>query len=510
MINRMRYLLICAAVMSVLSISSSKDVYAQRTLTLSETLGIALTESFTIELQQIQYDRQRYYLELSKANLKTRMDLNFTMPQYSRGITAIETGDATVYRNDLSFRSSGSFRVTQPISFSNGTLSVNASFTTLNQERDTPTGLKETNRWTDDFRLTYQQPLFQPNQLKNDLEANERNFTIAEKAFEETENNIWYEVQRRFYNLYRAKRRLEIQEDNYANIEKNYQVSVNKYQAGILARVDKMQWEVDLAEAELNLIAQQLIYKRQKDDFKRYIGMDMEIDFDPDADIEVTPIVIEEAKALVESFKNSVSLLSAEYNIINSRNSLEETKARDRIQINLTLSYGLNEQDDFGKFWKGEWGWTNNLLTDFSQTNSASINLTVPIWDSGRRKNRIASQESQILQTERSLEDDRLNLRQQILTIFDEIDNAAQRIATSTGSVGVAEEQYQISQQRFEIGDITSDQLFNSNERLTNAKEGALNAQIDYLLALANLYRQTFWDFEHSRPLNETVQTFKR
>ena len=438
------------------------------------------------------------------------MVLEFTLPPYSRGIPAIETGGATVYRNDQSFRSSGSFRVTQPILFSNGTLSINTSFTTLNQERDTPTGLKETNRWTDDIRLTYRQPLFQPNQLRNDLEANERNFTIAERAFEETENNIWYEVQRRVYNLYRAKRRLEIQEDNYANIEKNYQVSVNKYQAGILARVDKMQWEVDLAEAELNLIAQQLIYKRQKDDFKRYIGMDMEIDFDPVANIEVTPIIIDEAKAQAEAFANSVSLLSSEYNIINSRNNLEETKAQDRIRINLTLSYGLNEQDDFGKIWEGDWGWTNKLFRDFSQTNSASIDLTVPIWDSGRRKNRIGSQESQILQTERSLVNDRLNLRQQILTIFDEIDNASQRITTSTGSVGVAEEQYQISQQRFEIGDITSDQLFISNTRLTNAKEGALNSQIDYLLAIANLYRQTFWDFEHNRPLNETVQTFKR
>ena len=513
-----RQVLSALTVVLALIIVSSPNAAAQRTLTLAEAMGIGLTQSITIELEQIRYDQQRFGLELVKSNLKTRMDLRFTLPEFSKGITSIETGDATVFRDDKSFRSSGSLTITQPLLFSNGTLSLRSSYSTLNLERETgitqnnPTGIIETNRWTDDFRLTYNQPLFRPNTLRNELESTERSFTIAEKRFEETENTIWFQVQQQFYSLYRSKRRLEIQEQNYQNINQNYQVSVNKFQAGILAAVDKMQWQVDLANAELDLISQELQYTRQKDQFKRYIGMDMDEDFEPVANIEVTPIDFDKSKALEEAMVNSVNLLNSEYGILDQKNNLEETKAQDRIQIDLTLSYGLNEQDDFGRLLNGSWNWnwTNGLLKDFSQTNSATINLNIPIFDSGRRKNRIAGSEIGILQTVRSLDNSRLDLQQQIQTIFDEIDNARKRINTSSGSVTVAEEQYSISQQRFEIGDITSDQLFTSNTRLTNAKEGALNAQIDYLLATADLYRQTFWDFENNRPLNETVQTLKR
>jgi len=215
-------------------IVSSSIVLAQRTMTLAEAMGIGLTQSITIELEQIRYDQQRFGLELARSNLKTRMDLSFRMPQFTKGITPIETGDATVFRDDQSFRSSGSMTITQPLLFSNGTLLLSTSFSTLNQERETgitqnnPSGIIETNRWTDDVRLTYRQPLFQPNSLKNTLESTERSFTIAEKRFEETENTIWFQVQQQFYSLFRAKRQLEIQDQNYQNINQNYLVSVNK------------------------------------------------------------------------------------------------------------------------------------------------------------------------------------------------------------------------------------------------------------------------------------------
>ena len=511
-----RQVLSALTVVLALIIVSSPNAVAQRTLTLAEAMGIALTQSNTIIDQQSSYDQQRYTLEMTKSNLKTRMDLSFTLPQFDKSISTFDDGNVTVYRDNKSLKSSGSLRITQPVLFTAGTFVLSTTYSTLNEEREVdvspkyPGGISATNRWTDRVTLSYSQPLFQPNRLRNTLEANERNFTVAERRFEETENNIWFIVQQQFYSLLRAKRQLEIREDNYNNIDQNYQVSLNKYQAGILAEVDKMQWEVDRDNAELDLIGQQLSYKRSKDSFKRYIGMDLAEDFEPVADIEVKAIDIDEAKAMEDALKNNVDLLNSEYGIINSKNSFEETKADDRIQINLNFSLGLNGQDDFSNIWENDWAWKSKLFNEFSQSNTATISLEVPIFDSGRRKNRIAREEIGIKRSERNLENDRLNLRQNIQTIFDEIDNARQRISTSSGSVAIAEDQYSISQQRFEIGDITSDQLFTANTRLTNAREGALNSQIDYLLAIANLYRQTFWDFENNRPLNETVQTFKR
>ena len=65
----------------------------------------------------------------------------------------------------------------------------------------------------------------------------------------------------------------------------------------------------------------------------------------------------------------------------------------------------------------------------------------------------------------------------------------------------VAQRVFDISLQRFNNGDITSQELALDRNRLTQAKFSFLNAYIDYKLALADLKRKTMWDFEMNQSL---------
>jgi len=111
-------------------------------------------------------------------------------------------------------------------------------------------------------------------------------------------------------------------------------------------------------------------------------------------------------------------------------------------------------------------------------------------------------------QSERNIINSEDQLRVDIQNYLDAVQNARDRISILGDQIRIAELEYDINKQKFDLGEINNDQLTNSNNRLTQAKEDVLGAQISYLLALATLYYNTFWDFEHNYPLNETVRKF--
>ncbi|NTV03412.1 TolC family protein, partial [bacterium] len=75
------------------------------------------------------------------------------------------------------------------------------------------------------------------------------------------------------------------------------------------------------------------------------------------------------------------------------------------------------------------------------------------------------------------------------------------RLDVLARSVEVATRGLDISRQRFDNGDITSQELALDRSRLTQASLAYLDAFIQYQLAGADLRRQTLWDFEAGRSL---------
>ncbi|KPK95367.1 hypothetical protein AMJ80_05120, partial [bacterium SM23_31] len=258
-----------------------------------------------------------------------------------------------------------------------------------------------------------------------------------------------------------------------------------------------------------------LSYKRLKDDFKRTIGLPLDQQIDVVGEIDVKFIEIDEQQAFDEAFARSISLDNAHNSIVVQEHNIAVQQSADKINASLSLSYGLNENDQFGEFWSSNFynqggdysyeNWSNNLFKDFNRSNSVSISINIPVWDSGRRKIRLQTSDLQLEQSKRNITIQEEQLQIQIQNSLDAVRNARDRITLNATSIKTAELEYEINYQKFTLGEISSDQLTNSNNRLTTANQNVLSAQIDYLTTLASLYNQTFWDFENNCPLNETV-----
>jgi outer membrane protein TolC len=95
---------------------------------------------------------------------------------------------------------------------------------------------------------------------------------------------------------------------------------------------------------------------------------------------------------------------------------------------------------------------------------------------------------------------DQENLRRdivrQVQSALASFEGAKRRLQVLGKSQDIALRSYDISRQRFETGDITSQALADNRDRLVQAKRSYLGAFVNYQLAGADLRRLTLFDFE--------------
>ena len=143
--------------------------------------------------------------------------------------------------------------------------------------------------------------------------------------------------------------------------------------------------------------------------------------------------------------------------------------------------------------------WDN--LRDRPENYGVQFVLTLPLWDSGMNRAQVASARMSLEQSEMSAEHLQSQVRQQIRATIDRLEEARNRLDALKKSEELAQRNYEISLSRFDSGDITGQELANDRDRLTGARQAYLSAYIQYQLAVADLKRQTLYDFEQDLSL---------
>jgi len=147
-----------------------------------------------------------------------------------------------------------------------------------------------------------------------------------------------------------------------------------------------------------------------------------------------------------------------------------------------------------------------NVVKDFNESNSVILNIEVPIWDWGSHEAKVERELANLKREKLDIDNTRRQLIQEIKDVVSQFKESKRRLKILEKNVELAQKSYDISLERFNNGDITSEELALAQNRLSNAKLTQLNAQIDYLNSIANLKKSTYWDFEKNEPVVKTVE----
>jgi outer membrane protein TolC len=497
------------AAIAVLSIMVTAGAAAQEavTLTLEDAIQLALEESFEARTERLTLLQAEQNLIAARGRFRTNMDLVLNSPDFSESVQAIRLPDEVpIYNTVGTLRWQSYLALNQPLP-TNGNISLRSVLyqvqeSVFGDELDNP---EKDKRFYSSFRLQLNQPLFIPNQLKLRLERADLNHEMAQREYTRTQLDIIYRVTEAFYGLYKAERSLEIANQDMEQQQELYDLARKKFDAGLIPEVEALQMEVDLSQKRNNLLLAEGGLARTADRFNMTVGLPLERQIQVRTDLEVKFVAVDETRAVEHGMRHRAEVRQTEIDQRLAAITMEETDARSTVRADISAYYDLSGiSDPFLDFDTGTNQLLRSSLDDIKQrphNRGIQLTVTVPLWDSGVNRAEVNAARAILSRRELSIEESRREVAQQIRSAITRMRESEARLEALKQSEEVAGKGYDISLARFDNGDITSADLALDRDRLTMARQNYLDAYIEYQLALADLKRQTLYDWEHDRSL---------
>lgn len=461
----------------------------QTILTLEKAMEIAVANSPSIQSTLLNLERTTESLNAQRAGLKSKFALSLNPMDYSNS-RRFDNRTSSWFTNKL-INSSGTFRVDQPILATDGKISLVNTFGWQSNTSDASGKPIVNEAFSNNLYLSLSQPLFTYNRTKVALKTLELNNENAQLNYAMQRLALEKTVSQLFYNVYMAQMSLSIRQDENNNTQKSYEIIKNKVDAGLAAREQMFQAEVNLETSKSSLASSRVSLESAKDQFKQYIGMDIFEEISVMTDVAVTPIDIDGKKALDHGLSSRMELRQRQISIETSQFDLIAVKAQNEFRGDLSLSVGLAGDDPNLK----------NIYDKPTQSPHYGITFTVPIFDWGQRAAQIRAQEAVIKTQKLNYSNQDVQIKVDIRQVVRNLSNLKDQISIALQNQKNSQLTYDINLERFKNGDLTSMDLNLYQVQLSNNKMAYAQSLINYKLELLNLKIQSLYDFTTNQPV---------
>jgi outer membrane protein len=466
----------------ILLFISNSLVFSQDGMTLDQALNIAELNSPSMKKTRLNLVRSQENLNAQNAALKSNFALTLNPISYTQNREFNEL--ISDWNSRTTTESYGNFTISQPIALTDARLSLSNRFGYYDSYSEysgtTTTG------FSNNLSLSFDQPIFTYNrtkmalkELQLALENSQLNYAIQLLALEK-------QVSQAFYYVYQQQKSLDIANLAYQNMQKSYEVSRNKVDAGISPREEMFQAELNLATTKSDFENKQVSLENAKDDFKILIGMSLYEDIVVIPNIAVDTVSVDISFAIDQGLLNRMELRQRQITIETSQFDLIQTKALNEFKGNLGLSFGLfGDNSNVAEVYANP---TNN--------ESVALSLTIPLWDWGERKARIKATEASIESDNISFEEEKNDIILGVRKVCRNLLNLQNQIEIAEKSVTNAQLTYDLNLEKYKNGDLTGMDLNIYQNQLSEKQLTYTNSLISYKLELLNLKIQTLYDFE--------------
>ncbi len=327
----------------------------------------------------------------------------------------------------------------------------------------------DTNTWTNQLTMPIDIAGFWSKNKKGaeaGVEASRNTRTAAE-------NDLRQVVRKAFLQALRTKNLVTVASQGQANIQAQVDAADKKFRAGAIAKIDLERLKAQKASADSDVLNAQNNHLVAKQVLNLQLARPIETEFDV-ADVSVPGkpgVGLEKLVNLGQQTRPET------YSLVNTVKALDAAKTVAGQGLLPSLNLAIQNQqalDPVG-------------LNPVRETNTTSLALSVPIYDSGVARAKKAQTEEQIYQTSQQLAQVRLGISQEVRTALTTMENALARKAASTEQVRLATEVARIARVRRDAGEGTVLEIIDSETTLVNARNALINAEFDFYAAHADL-----------------------
>ncbi|MDR0428094.1 MAG: TolC family protein [Dysgonamonadaceae bacterium] len=487
----MKKLLFSFAILITSVNAFSQEVYH---LTLEQSIEIAKEKSYSMLLLAQEMKIAEQNLKATTSRLKTHISLNLTLPNYQE--TVRERSDTSgVFYSVKQLAYEGRLSMNQPLPM-DGNIYLRTDLSTYKDYDD----MFRSSRLN--TRIGFEQPLnilYGYSKIRSDLKNARLEYERSGKSYQRAELELTYNVSNSYYRLLSNQKQTEIALSNLQRQAEAYEISKNKYEAGLIREVDALQMEVDLAEAQSGYDMAILNQNSSINSFKELIGINLDDSVILSSNLDYKIIQVDPEEAVMKAMQNRTELRERDIDIELNKMSIKQQKMQGLPQGSIDAYYeqtGTNfSREDFN---------ISNSLKDsydnfWARRPSFGVGFTVsiPLLDFGENRARVRVVEARLKYNEYRKEETQRNIETAVRNLAASISSNLKRLQLLEKNVAVAEKSFDITLQRYSDGDIDSQSLALERNRLNNAYISHLNAYINYQLSIAELMKETLYDFKN-------------
>lgn len=309
------------------------------------------------------------------------------------------------------------------------------------------------------------------------LSRSQNNYEAVKLAIEQKKQEVVFQTINLYYAIVESEQLLKVREEDVKQQQKNLETIEERNRLGSVTKADVYQQQVQLGNAELQLIQQKNVLETSKSNLLFYLGLDVLENYQYSDNFSEREIKILDTDINTDYDRLSELVKQA---LNNRRDYLAQKLTLDAYYDNLTIARSGHLPSLTGRL---GYGTDANVPQDLFKNHlfSAGLTLSIPLFSGFSTHNLIQSAEVDVMNYELQVRDSERMIKQEIQKSFLDLEAAKKGLLVTQKNVSAAEENLKIEQEKYNLGAGKLLDVLIANTSYQNAKTNYINSQFNYI-----------------------------
>ena len=307
---------------------------------------------------------------------------------------------------------------------------------------------------------------------KYNVEQLKKTYNLTELQARETIENTYLQLFTTYFQIARLTENTNNLKEALTISKQRLQRAQYQYDYGQSTKLEFLNAQVDVNNDSISLITAKQQLNNAKRGLNVILGSKNDVSFEVETEVEYNKMLSsDELKA--KTMQNNALLKQNEQNIAISEFNIKINKANYLPSLNFNTSYGFNRTEN------------ENLINPFgaklitSDGLNAGLNLTWNIFDGGATKTRVSNAKIALDNQQILLDQQKVNIENNLKNTWENYKNQLFILSAQEQNVQSNQNNFDRTQERFKLGQITSVEFRQAQINLINSKTALNNARFD-------------------------------
>lgn len=313
--------------------------------------------------------------------------------------------------------------------------------------------------------LTASLPIFTGGKLSGSIKQAKANYQYNEVGVQRTYNEMRSTVTDGYFKMLQADNMQKLSAESVTRLEDHLKNVQAQYDVGVVAKVDVLRSQVELANAKQTLIQAENSYQVAEANMNKIVGLPM------DTTLKLDNLLVYNAydqnmdDCLAYAAEHRPELMQAKYGVDAAKGALMVARSGHMPQVAASATQQWSDSNWPGDE-DGKWG--------------VGVNVSLNVFDTGVTLSKIHGAEADLKKAEETYRDTVNAVNLDVRSNYLGLREAEKRISTTKLAVEQADEDYRIAQLRYMSGVGTNTDVLDAQVALTQAKTNYTQALYDY------------------------------